>query len=47
MLSPHVSQQEYSPLFEQNRFGLSSATSYGHRRKLDGLRFHNTASWTT
>jgi tetratricopeptide (TPR) repeat protein len=28
MLSPRVSQQEYSPLFEQNRFGLSSAASY-------------------
>ncbi len=28
MLSPQVSQQEYSRLFEQNRFGLSSAASY-------------------
>lgn len=27
-LSPHVSQQEYSRLFGQNRVGLSSATTY-------------------
>ena len=28
MLSPQVSQQEYSRFFEQNRFGFSSAASY-------------------
>jgi tetratricopeptide (TPR) repeat protein len=28
MLSPQVSQQEYSRLFDQNRLGLSSAASY-------------------
>ena len=30
-LSPYVSQQEYSKLFEQNRLGLSSETTYSSR----------------
>ena len=30
-LSPYVSQQEYSRLFEQNRLGLSSETDYSSR----------------
>ena len=28
MLSPTISQQEYSPLFERNRFGVVSSTEY-------------------
>ncbi|HEY1663604.1 MAG TPA: TonB-dependent receptor [Verrucomicrobiae bacterium] len=30
-LSPYISQQEYSRLFEQNHFGLSSSTEYDSR----------------